>query len=95
MILYGFEHQKIWLFVYGSFLISPLKFYLYCRRKDEAQRHVELIEINHSKPASKRRRSYEIKDQRLRNAASCRSSRPTLEYLLTIARIVKLNTDPV
>ena len=75
-------------FVYGSFLISHLKFYLYCRRKDEAQRHVELIKINHGESASKRRRSYEIKDQRFRNAASCWSSRPTLEYLLTIAGII-------
>ena len=51
--------------------MSHLKFYLYCGRKDEAQRHVELIKINHGEPASERRRSYEIKDQRLRNAASC------------------------
>ena len=84
----GFEHQKTWLFVKGSFLISHLKFYLYCRRKDEAQRHVELNKINPGEPASKRRRSYEIKDQRLRNAASCWSSRPSLEYLLTNARVI-------
>ena len=88
MILYGFEHQTIWLFVYGSFLISHLKFYSNCRRKDKVQRHVELSKINHGEPASKRRRSYKIKNQRLRNAASCWFSRPTLEYLLTIARII-------
>ena len=48
---------------------------------------MELIKINHGEPASKQRRSYKIKDQRLRNAASCWSSRPTLEYLLTISGV--------
>ena len=86
--MYDFEHQKIWLFICGSILISHLKFYMYCCRKDEAQRHVELIKINHGKPTSKRRRSYEIKHQQLQNAASCWSSRPTLKYLLTIAHII-------
>ena len=61
---------------------------MYCRKKDEPQRHVGLIKINHGELASKRRQSYEIKGQRLRNAASCWSSRPILEYLLTIARII-------